>query len=90
MTAIQIHPNHTVILACSSLLLHVAAAQTKMHTHFPVIELDRRLHADPNQMRNHILEKLVSGQWDEQFVVLESTQEMTERDFGLSAGPAAK
>lgn len=33
---------------------------------------------------NRILEKLVSGQWDAQFIVLESGQEMTEQDFGLS------
>ena len=33
---------------------------------------------------NHILEKLVSGQWDAQFVVLESGREMTEQDFGLN------
>ena len=34
---------------------------------------------------NRILEKLVSGQWDAQFIVLESGQEMTEQDFGLSS-----
>ena len=33
---------------------------------------------------NRILEKLVSGQWDAQFVVLESGQETTEQVFGLS------
>ncbi len=32
MTAIQLHPEHTVILSCSSLPLHVEAAQTKIHT----------------------------------------------------------
>lgn len=58
MTAIPLHPEHTVILACSSLLLHVEAAQKKMNTRFPVVELDRRLHAEPKQMRSRILESL--------------------------------
>lgn len=35
---------------------------------------------------DRILEKLVSGRWDEQFVVLEPGQEMTEQDFGFSFG----
>ena len=58
MTTIQLHPEHTVILSCSSLLLHVEAAQTKMHTRFPVVELDRQFHAEPKQMRSRILEIL--------------------------------
>ena len=58
MTTIQLHPEHTVILSCSSLLLHVEAAQTKMHTRFPVVNLDRRLHAEPKRMRSSILETL--------------------------------
>ena len=58
MTTIQLHPGHTVILSCSSLLLHVEAAQTKMHTRFPVVNLDRRLHAEPKRMRSSILETL--------------------------------
>lgn len=33
---------------------------------------------------NRILEKLVSGRWDGQFVVMEPGQEMQERDFGLN------
>lgn len=40
MTVQTLHPDHTVILACTSLLLHVEAAQTRMGTHFPVVELD--------------------------------------------------
>ena len=60
MTAIQLHPDHTIILSCSSLLLHVEAAQTKMHTRFPVITLDRRFHAEPTQMRSRIIETLGS------------------------------
>ena len=58
MKTVNLHPEHTVILACSSLLLHVEAAQQAMHTRFPVVELDRRLHAEPKQMRNRILEAL--------------------------------
>ena len=58
MTTIQLHPEHTVILSCSSLRLHVEAAQTKMHTRFPVVNLDRRLHAEPKRMRSSILETL--------------------------------
>ena len=58
MTTIQLHPEHTVILSCSSLLLHVEAAQTKMHTRFPVVTLDRRPHAEPKRMRSSILETL--------------------------------
>ena len=58
MTVQTLHPDHTVILACTSLLLHVEAAQTRMGTHFPVVELDRRLHAEPKQMRSRILEAL--------------------------------
>ena len=58
MTTIQLHPEHTVMLSCSSLLLHVEAAQTKMHTRFPVVNLDRRLHAEPKRMRSSILETL--------------------------------
>ena len=58
MITMQLHPEHTVILSCSSLLLHVEAAQTKMHTRFPVVNLDRRLHAEPKRMRSSILETL--------------------------------
>lgn len=58
MITMQLHPEHTVILSCSSLLLHAEAAQTKMHTRFPVAELDRQFHAEPKQMRSHIPEVL--------------------------------
>lgn len=58
MLTIQQYLDHTVILTCSSMKLHVEAAQTKMHTQFPVIELDRRFHAEPAQMRKHILKAL--------------------------------
>ena len=49
---------NTVIFACTSLLLHVEAAQKKMGTDFPVINLDRRLHMEPEKMREQISEGL--------------------------------
>jgi len=54
----DINRNNTVILACSSMLLHVAAAQEKMKTNFEVMELDRDLHTEPEKMRLHIMEAL--------------------------------
>lgn len=47
-----------VILACDAMLLHLNAAQEKMGTHIPVVEIDRRLHAVPADMRKVILEEL--------------------------------
>lgn len=32
-----------------------------------------------------MLEKLVSGRWDEQFLVLKAGHTVTEREFGLGA-----
>lgn len=49
---------NAVILACTSMLLHLEAAQRKMGTTFPVVNLDRRLHAEPAKMRERILEAL--------------------------------
>lgn len=54
----DIDRNNTIVLACSSMLLHVAAAQEKMGTDFEVIELDRDLHSEPEKMRLHIIETL--------------------------------
>lgn len=48
----------TVILACTTLLECVEQAQQRCQTAFPVIELDRRYHEDPAQMRLHILDTL--------------------------------
>ena len=42
---------NAVILTCSSLTSHVDAAQKKMNTHFPVMEMDRRYHDNPAYMR---------------------------------------
>lgn len=54
----SIDRNNTVIVACSSMLLHVSAAQERMGTDFEVIELDRNLHMEPLKMRERILETL--------------------------------
>ena len=128
--------DNTVILACTSMLLHVEAAQKKMKTDFPVIEADREYHVDPQSMKqclrnkltelpdsvenvlaamaccggswdgiraerkqenadlircildyvpgsNRILEKLVSGKWDEQFVVFEKGETIGLKNFSM-------
>lgn len=49
---------HTVILACTTLLEAVKAAQAVCKTTFPVIELDRQYHVEPERMREHILQTL--------------------------------
>lgn len=54
----MVNRSDTVILACSSMLLHVAAAQNKMGTDFEVLTLDRDLHVEPLKMRDHILETM--------------------------------
>ena len=48
----------TVILSCTTLLEYVHQAQTTCGTAFPVVELDRQYHVEPEKMRNHILETL--------------------------------
>lgn len=58
MTLQTLHPDHTVILACTSLLLHVETAQERMGTRFQVVKLDRRYHTEPKKMRSRILEAL--------------------------------
>ena len=128
--------DNTVILACTSMLLHVEAAQKKMKTDFPVIEADREYHVDPQSMKqclrnkltelpdsvenvlaamaccggswdgiraerkqenadlircildyvpgsNRILEKLVSGKWDEQFVIFEKGETIELKNFSM-------
>lgn len=50
--------DNTVILACSSMLLHVDAAQKKMGTAYDVIELDRDNHVYPEKMKTCIQEAL--------------------------------
>ncbi len=48
----------TVILSCSSLKDYVEEAQRKAGTDIPVIYVSKLYHRDPNEMREHILEKL--------------------------------
>ncbi len=49
---------NAVILACSSLNSHVNAAQDKMATNYPVVNVDRKYHEDPKQMKEQITEKI--------------------------------
>ena len=44
----------TYIITCGSLLKQVEAAQKKEGTDYPVIEMDRRLHAEPVKMREKL------------------------------------
>ncbi len=46
---------NAVILACSSLNRHVDAAQAKMNTAFPVINVDRRYHESPAKMKEQVI-----------------------------------
>lgn len=48
----------TVILACSSLMDYVNAAQKKVGTDHPVLYMNRVYHRDPGEMRRHILAQL--------------------------------
>lgn len=47
---------NTVVLACSSLLDYVNAAQEKLGTDYPVIVLDRKNHIDPELMKEKVRE----------------------------------
>lgn len=49
-----------IILSCTTLLEYTEFAQKTCHTNFPVIELDRKYHVEPSQMREHILDTLSS------------------------------
>ena len=48
----------TVILSCTTLLEYVQKAQESCGTSYPVVELDRKYHAEPSRMREHILKTL--------------------------------
>lgn len=48
----------TVIVVCDALLLHLETAQKKLGTNYPVVEIDRRLHAEPRQMCEEIAKVL--------------------------------
>lgn len=54
----RICSTNTVILACTSLLLYVEAAQKKAGTDFEVVELNRSLHEYPAKMRERIIEAM--------------------------------
>lgn len=49
---------NAVILACSSLVRHVNAAQAKMETNYPLIIVDRKYHVEPKEMKQQIFERL--------------------------------
>ena len=45
---------NAVILSCTTLMEYVRQAQNVCHTDYPVIELDRQYHVEPEKMREHI------------------------------------
>ena len=47
-----------VILTCSSLAEYVKHAQVNMGTAWPVVELDKRYHVEPKDMRDRILDAI--------------------------------
>ena len=49
---------NAVILSCTTLMEYVRQAQNVCHTDYPVIELDRQYHVEPEKMREHILQTL--------------------------------
>lgn len=51
---------NAVILACSSLNRHVDAAQKKMETQYPVLNVDRKYHEEPKRMREQLIQALES------------------------------
>lgn len=63
---------NAVILACSSLVRQVAAAQRKMGTSYPVRCVDRRYHAEPKEMRLKLIEALggLAGEFDTVLVAM--------------------
>lgn len=50
----------TIILSCTTMLESVARAQEVCGTSYEVIELDRTYHAEPEQMREHIISTIES------------------------------
>ena len=47
-----------VILTCSSLAEYVNQAQENMGTAYPVVQLDKRYHVEPKDMRDQILDAI--------------------------------
>lgn len=50
----------TIIISCGFLRHHLDAAQEKMNTNYDVIEMDIELHAEPEDMRSALWEKMES------------------------------
>ena len=50
----------TVILACTTLSEYVQAAQETMGTSFPLVEVDRKYHVEPKDMRTQVLKTIES------------------------------
>lgn len=49
---------NTIIMVCDSLLRHIDAAQKKAGTSYEVVELDSRLHAEPDKMNEAVFQKM--------------------------------
>ncbi len=49
---------NTTIFCCTSMLRHLEAAQQAMHTDFPVLNIDRKLHDEPVQLHDCIQREL--------------------------------
>ena len=49
-----------IILACSSLVKDIAAAQQKMRTNYPLLCVNRKYHANPAKMRQQLIQALAS------------------------------
>lgn len=49
---------NAIILACSSLQIHIDAAQTKMKTSYPMVLVDRKYHKDPKEMRRQVIKTI--------------------------------
>ncbi len=60
----------TYIITCGSLRKQVAAAQNKEGTHYPVVELDRRLHAEPVKMREALFDAMYDLPGDTDLVLI--------------------
>lgn len=54
----EVHEINPVILSCKSLTEYVKQAQKKCATAFPIVELNREYHDEPEKMREHILQTL--------------------------------
>ncbi len=53
-----ITPENTIIVCCTSMLRHLEAAQETMHTEFPVLNIDRKLHDEPTTLHECLQREL--------------------------------